>query len=144
MPPNVGEALAIIQSDINFDPRHVQKRDGEPAADWEMLPEFPTPEEIMSPDASTDNLPWFPVKHSWKSKAQYLEALYKILRFEAVEGLRYSVNSFRATPNMHDNDDTCVYTKVCLRCPCSLSFHPPPSTKRRPHFHLHLTYHLHQ
>lgn len=113
MPPNAGEALAIIQNHVNFDapgPR-------QDAADWESLPELPTPDEILNPDASTEDLPWFPVKHRWESKEEYLASLYKILRFEGIEGLRYSVNSFKLAPNMNDDKNTCVYTKVCHQYP---------------------------
>lgn len=80
-------------------------------SDWERLPDLPTSDEILATESS-DNLPWFPVKHAWKTKAEYLEALYKILRFEGVEGLRYSVKTVRDSPNMDEDDNTCIYTKV--------------------------------
>lgn len=112
MPPNSGEALPIIKSHVNFDRLQDARHGDEDVADWELLPELPTPEEIMNPNASTDDLPWFPVTHRWESKGEYLAALYKILRFEGTEGLRYSVNSFKLAPNMHDDTETCIYTKV--------------------------------
>lgn len=110
MPPNAGEALSIIQGHVNFDLQHARKHGG--ASDWKSLPELPTSFEILNPDPSTDDLPWFPVEHRWESKEEYLAPLYKILRFEGIEGLRYSVNTFKSTPNMNDDDNTCIYTKV--------------------------------
>lgn len=89
-------------------------RASEDPAAWELLPEFPTPEELLDPNSSTAALPWFPIEHRWESKNEYLEALYRILRFEGTEGLRYSVKAFKSTPGMTDDENTCIYTKVCL------------------------------
>lgn len=106
MPPNAAEAVAIIGNHVCFD----NSVDG--AADWERLPDLPTSTELMDSQATSDDLPWFPIKHKWQNKADYLEALYKILRFEGIEGLRYSIKTVRGCPNMVDEDNTCIYTKV--------------------------------
>ncbi|KAG8160778.1 hypothetical protein KVR01_009042 [Diaporthe batatas] len=82
---------------------------------WQQLPEFPTSTEVMNPAATTNDLPSFPVDAPFESKACYLEALYKILRFEAVEGLRFSINEFKSSPSMGDDENTCVYTKVLVK-----------------------------
>lgn len=99
------DVVAIIRSHVQHNPleRHT--------APWRQLPEFPTSAELMN-SATTNDLPTFPVDRPFDSKGRYLEALYKILRFEAVEGLRFSVNEFRSAPSMNDDDNTCVYTKV--------------------------------
>lgn len=105
MPPNAAEAAAIISSHVFFDA-------GDDAADWQRLSDLPVAEELMDTDATTDKLPWFPAtNHKWK-KAEYLEVAYKILRFEGVEGLRYSVRTLKSTPNMMDDDNTCIYTNA--------------------------------
>lgn len=106
MPTNP-DAVTIIRDHVLYDP--LQARD---TAAWQQLPELPAAAELLNPAATTNDLPHFPVDRAFDSKAQYLEALYKILRFEAVEGLRFSINEFKSNPEMNDDDDTCVYTKV--------------------------------
>ncbi|KAJ4385997.1 hypothetical protein N0V93_008888 [Gnomoniopsis smithogilvyi] len=117
MSSNTSAAAAIIRSHIQFDPAKARKDDytnKDTLSDWERLPELPSSEEILSDDAS-DDLPWFPTNHVWKNKPEYLEALYKILRFEGVEGLRYSVRNVRNNPNIGEDDNTCIYTKVYVK-----------------------------
>jgi helicase required for RNAi-mediated heterochromatin assembly 1 len=101
------EAITVIRDHVEHNPLKERR-----TAAWRQLPEFPTAAEVMSPVATTNDLPAFPVDRPFPSKGQYLEALYKILRFEAVEGLRFSVNEFRSAPTMTDDENTCVYTKV--------------------------------
>lgn len=105
MPPNAAEAAAIINSHVTFHPR-----DG--AAEWERLPDLPRPEELLDEKATTDDLPWFPAtNHRWQ-KADYIRTLYEILRFEGIEALRYSLKTFRSSPSMGDDDNTCIYTEA--------------------------------
>lgn len=112
MPPNAAEAAAIIGSHVRFDPS-----DG--AAGWERLPDLPRSDELLDACETTDDLPWFPtIEHRWQ-KPKYLETLYKILRFEGIEGLRYSIKTLRSAPNMLDDENTCIYTKVCPSPPSS-------------------------
>lgn len=106
MPTNP-DAVTVIRDHVLYDP--LQARD---TADWQQLPELPAATELLNRAATTNDLPHFPVDRSFDSKAQYLGALYKILRFEAVEGLRFSINEFKANPAMTDDENTCVYTKV--------------------------------
>lgn len=110
------DAVTIIRDHVLFDPLKAHAA----TSPWRQLPELPTAAELLNPAATTNNLPPFPVDRSFDSKAQYLESLYKILRFEAVEGLRYSINEFRSNLTMNDDQNTCVYTKVCIaRLVCS-------------------------
>lgn len=103
------DAVASIRSHVRFDP--LQLAGSEPSS-WQHLPELPSAAELLNSQASTNDLPTFPIDQSFPSKAHYLEALYKILRFEGIEGLRYSVNDFKSRPAMTDDQNTCVYTKV--------------------------------
>lgn len=105
--PTDPDVITIIRDHVQHNP--LEQRHTAP---WRQLPEFPTAAELMNSAATTNDLPTFPVDRPFDSKGQYLEALYKILRFEAVEGLRFSVNDFRSAPTMNDDDNTCVYTKV--------------------------------
>ena len=106
MPTNP-DVIKILRDHVQHNPL-----EGRDTALWRQLPEFPTAVEVMNPAATTNDLPTFPVDRPLNTKGQYLEALYKILRFEAVEGLRFSVNEFRSAPTMNDDENTCVYTKV--------------------------------
>ncbi|KKY34264.1 suppressor of ascus dominance 3 [Diaporthe ampelina] len=104
------EAVTIIRDHVLYDPLQAHT-----AAAWQQLPELPAAAELLDPAATTNDLPPFPVDRSFDSKGQYLEALYKILRFEAVEGLRFSINEFKSNPTMNDDQNTCVYTKVFVK-----------------------------
>lgn len=117
MPADNSAAAAIIGNHVRSN-RGKDKSDSDTdkndLSDWQRLPDLPTSKEILINDSS-NNLPWFPINHVWKAKAEYIEALYKILRFEGVEGLRYSVKTVRDSPNMDEDDNTCIYTKVLIR-----------------------------
>ncbi|KAK2601424.1 hypothetical protein N8I77_010874 [Diaporthe amygdali] len=110
MPTNP-DAVTIVRDHVLFDPLQAQGA----TAPWQQLPDLPTAAELLNPIATTNDLPTFPVDRSFSSKAQYLEALYKILRFEAVEGLRFSINDFKSNLTMNDDQDTCIYTKVFVK-----------------------------
>lgn len=105
------DAVAIIRDHVNFNP--LLSTGSEPSS-WKQLPELPSAAELLNSEATTNDLPTFLIDQGFPSKAHYLEALYKILRFEGIEGLRYSVNDFRSRPAMTDDQNTCVYTKVSL------------------------------
>lgn len=83
---------------------------------WQSKPELPTAQEILAPQSENDHLPGNPVDKPWPSNDEYLTAQYEILRREAVEGLRYSVNNYanahRARQEMMEDDHTCVYVEV--------------------------------
>lgn len=112
------DAVAIIRDHVDFDPTKLK---GEDFPSWKRLAELPTAVELLDPAATTNDVPLFPIDKPFPSKDHYLEALYKILRFEGIEGLRYSVNDFRLNPTIMDDQNTCVYTKVCFTFPPSLS-----------------------
>lgn len=128
------EAVAAIRAHVNFDPLRsvvtetstsipppppppLSSSSSPSSLSWQKLPELPTPQELLNTRASTNDIPMFPIDKPFESKAQYLEALYKILRFEGIEGLRYSVNDFRSRPSLTDDQNTCVYTKVFHQLP---------------------------
>ncbi|ROV99204.1 hypothetical protein VPNG_08197 [Cytospora leucostoma] len=103
------DAVAIIRSHVIGDNPPMT------GSSWKTLTEFPTADELMNPQATTNDLPVFPIDGLFPSKEHYLEALYKILRFEGIEGLRFSVNTFRSRPIMNDDQNTCIYTKVHVK-----------------------------
>ncbi|KAK4460069.1 hypothetical protein QBC42DRAFT_333539 [Cladorrhinum samala] len=90
--------------------------------EWIFLPELPSPGEILaeSPPIPPEN----PVNSRWASKEDYLTAQYRILRCDAVEGLRNSVRSYidatqcRPAESIMDDDSTCIYTRVRVRAVC--------------------------
>ncbi|KAM7184845.1 P-loop containing nucleoside triphosphate hydrolase protein [Naviculisporaceae sp. PSN 640] len=88
-------------------------------SDWESCPELPTPEEIMMQQKEAEGVPPNPVDKKWASKADYLEAQYKILRREGVEGLRYSVRCYMEAcakgQEMTDDHHTAIYVGVRVR-----------------------------
>ncbi|KAK7737338.1 hypothetical protein SLS53_006641 [Cytospora paraplurivora] len=103
------DAVAIIRSHVIGD--NLPLTD----SSWKTLAEFPTAAELLNHQATTNDLPVFPTDGPFPSKEHYLEALYKILRFEGIEGLRFSVNTFRSRPIMNDDQNTYVYTKVHVK-----------------------------
>lgn len=100
---------AIIENHVFFSPKEGQG--------WLSKPELPTAEEIMARQSEIEQLPENPVDRPWASKDAYLATQYDILRFEATEGLRYSVRCFadhRPHEPMMDDDFTNIYTGVSL------------------------------
>lgn len=84
---------------------------------WQSKPELPTAQEILAPQEESEVLPENPVDKPWSSKDEYLKAQYEILRCNAVEGLRYSVNSYISARRagyevIEEDNDTCIYTEV--------------------------------
>lgn len=100
--------------------------------EWRNLPEVPGKDEIWSvndpakeipkqerwndyqkdPDYS-NSLPHNIIDGSWPSKAKYLGAHYQIIREDEIAPLRKSVASFKAHPDMMEDDETHIYTHVC-------------------------------
>ncbi|ROV88440.1 hypothetical protein VSDG_09231 [Cytospora chrysosperma] len=123
MVPNQ-DAIETIRAHVDFDPLRsavpeplfsslpTSTTSLLPSSPWQKLPELPTPAELLNSRATTNDLPPFPINKPFQSKPEYLEALYRILRFEGIEGLRYSVNDFKSRPGMNDDQNTCVYIKV--------------------------------
>jgi len=79
--------------------------------EWHKMPELPTPQELMGKAATMWNIEHI-VDKPLESKEDYLETQYRLLRFEGVELLRRSIQSFRLKPNMVETEDTAIYTKV--------------------------------
>lgn len=98
-------APSIIEEHVDFQP---------PAGDgWTSSPELPTADEIMR-SQEENAIPSNDVRKPWATKDKYLEAQYKILRCEAVEGLRFSVKQYKESRCLKDDKLTCVYTTVSL------------------------------
>ncbi|KAI5860952.1 P-loop containing nucleoside triphosphate hydrolase protein [Durotheca rogersii] len=51
----------------------------------------------------------------WESKDTYLETHYRLQREEAITMLRYGIKKFKESPNMMDDDEACIYTKVFVK-----------------------------
>ncbi|KAL2260672.1 hypothetical protein VTK26DRAFT_5257 [Humicola hyalothermophila] len=101
----------VVNSHVYFTPRS--------GGGWQSYPEFPTAHEILALQKDLPQLPENPVDKKWESKEEYLNAQYRILRHEAVEGLRYSVRSFADASArremVRDDEYTCIYTKVRVK-----------------------------
>ncbi|KAL2268811.1 hypothetical protein VTJ83DRAFT_3657 [Remersonia thermophila] len=103
-------ASDIVRQHVYFRPKDGQG--------WESKPEVPTPDEILAKESDLEELPENPVDSPWPSKADYLSAQYQILRREATEGLRASVQRYadcRRKEAMTDTDDTNIYTRVYVK-----------------------------
>ncbi|KAH6630609.1 P-loop containing nucleoside triphosphate hydrolase protein [Chaetomium sp. MPI-SDFR-AT-0129] len=108
--PDTQSAIDIIQSHVFFKP--------EGDHSWQSRPEFPTAAEMLQEKSDFDKLPKNPVDVPWASKMEYLTAQYEILRMEAVEGLRHSVQSFASRHRRDipmDDDFTNVYSQVRVK-----------------------------
>lgn len=60
------------------------------------------------------------------SKDAYLEAQYRILRYEGIEPLWKAVQEYKAAPEMVESNETLIYTEARK---------PPLSNDRRRHTH---------
>ncbi|ROV98679.1 hypothetical protein VMCG_06750 [Cytospora schulzeri] len=109
------DAVTAIRDHVNFNPLQSGAPGQSPLSPWQKLPELPTAAELLNPGSTTNDLPVFPIDRPFSSKEEYLEVLYRILRFEGIEGLRFSVNDLRSRPSMADDQNTCVYTKVHIK-----------------------------
>ncbi|KAM4060985.1 AAA domain-containing protein [Hirsutella rhossiliensis] len=97
--------------------QHVQRsvsRDtaaGQPQ-EWHRFPELPLAAELMA-DESPDLLEVVEMRPV--PKYDYLEAQYRLHRYEATEMLRKTIVQFRQDPAMVDGDDASVFTEVYVR-----------------------------
>jgi hypothetical protein len=121
-----GRGFEALKDHINKD-----YETGNFAEEWRNLPEVPSKDEIWSindpqkeipvqerwndyqkdPDYS-NSLPHNIIDGSWPSKAKYLGAHYQIIREDEIAPLRKSVASFKAHPDMMEDDETHIYTHV--------------------------------
>ncbi len=85
------------------------------------MPELPTAKEVLRSEEDCEELPHNHITQPWDCKTEYLAVLYKILRKEGVEGLRFAVENFTENPHMSDNQNTCVYTNVSSHQPAPIS-----------------------
>ncbi|KAI1809709.1 P-loop containing nucleoside triphosphate hydrolase protein [Poronia punctata] len=113
---NTQEELEIIQRHLNFD-----QSDLTGLPEWRTYPEIPTAEDL-NPD--WENPAHLDKIHSllpntwdrpWADKNTYLETHYRLQREEAISMLRYSIKKYRQDPQMEDDDETWIYTKVYVQ-----------------------------
>ncbi|KAI1279003.1 P-loop containing nucleoside triphosphate hydrolase protein [Xylaria sp. FL0933] len=114
--PEYTDELEIIQSHIKFS--HLESAD---IPEWRTYPEIPTSRDLNPNWEDPEDLErihsllpnnW---DHAFPDKNTYLETHYRLQREEAISLLRYSIKKYREEPNMADDDDTCVYTKVFVQ-----------------------------
>lgn len=77
--------------------------------EWHRLPEVPLAAELMANDPP--DLPEV-VEMRPVPKYDFLEAQYRLHRFEATEMLRRTIVQFRWDPTTLDGDSASVYTEV--------------------------------
>lgn len=85
--------------------------------DWVSLPELPTSSELNS-DWERDGekirarARLNDVTRPYVNKEEYLQNNYFLQREDGVANIRKSIMDFKEDPNMMDDDDTCIYTRV--------------------------------
>ena len=88
--------------------------------EWQTLPEIPTARDLNPDWDNREDLERVNslLPNDWQQpfpdKNTYLETHYRLQREEAIAILRYSVKKYREMPNMADDNETCVYTRVRL------------------------------
>ncbi|KAK4197127.1 putative helicase [Triangularia verruculosa] len=87
------ESQGASQTAFDIIEKHVCYRPVE-GQGWKSMPELPTPVEILR-TISVDP-PRNPVDRPWSSKDEYLATQYGLLRLDAIEGLRFSVERYIA------------------------------------------------
>ncbi|KAI1343297.1 P-loop containing nucleoside triphosphate hydrolase protein [Xylariaceae sp. FL0016] len=109
------DELDIIKQHLNY------THSATPGQQWRNYPEIPTSRDL-NPDwndpsqlAEIRNIHPNIIDRPWPSKQSYLEAHYRLQREEAISLLRWAARQFRETPEMMDDDNICVYTKVFVR-----------------------------
>ncbi|KEY65253.1 hypothetical protein S7711_01773 [Stachybotrys chartarum IBT 7711] len=120
---------------IDFHVRGEQLRRAAEQGSWSTSPELPTAEEIMAPKPKP--IPSNPIDRPPRSKEEYLETQYRLLRHEATEPLRQAVASYRESPQMQESNQTLIYTKVFVLgyafsrrgAACRVSFRTERSTE---------------
>lgn len=80
--------------------------------DWLAQPEIPSADEINVTGDAVVVLPANRTDRPWGKKESYLKTHYKLLREDAVTGLRESVKKFRQDTHRYDDHDTRIYDKV--------------------------------
>ncbi|KAI1827651.1 P-loop containing nucleoside triphosphate hydrolase protein [Xylaria intraflava] len=110
------EEMAIIQNQLK-----INSSVSTDVPEWQTFPEIPTAKDL-NPDWNDPKdqekihslLPnnW---QYAWPDKNTYLETHYRLQREEAIAILRYSIKKYREFPDMVDDDETCVYTKIFVR-----------------------------
>ncbi|KAH7308712.1 P-loop containing nucleoside triphosphate hydrolase protein [Stachybotrys elegans] len=98
--------IGIIQ--FHIEKRQLVGEDG--SSDWRSSPEFPTSQELLA--ATPRPIPSNPVDRPYRSKEEYLQTQYRLLRHEAIEPLREAIRQYRTNPGMKETAETFIYTDV--------------------------------
>ena len=94
--------------------------------EWVRLPELPTSSEL-NPDWERDGekirsrARVNDVTRPYVTKDEYLQNNYFLQREDGIANLRKSILDFKRDPNMMDDLDTCIYTRVCYSDPIGLA-----------------------
>lgn len=80
--------------------------------DWLAQPEIPSAEEINVTGDAIVTLPANRIDRPWGKKESYLKTHYKLLREDAITGLRESVEKFKQDIHRYDDHDMRIYDKV--------------------------------
>ncbi|KAI0436809.1 P-loop containing nucleoside triphosphate hydrolase protein [Xylaria telfairii] len=89
--------------------------------EWRGYPEIPTAKDLNPDWKNPEDLGRINslLPNDWQNpfpdKNTYLETHYRLQREEAIAILRYSIKKYRDYPEMIDDDETCVYTKVFVQ-----------------------------
>ncbi|KAI1453240.1 P-loop containing nucleoside triphosphate hydrolase protein [Annulohypoxylon moriforme] len=115
--------VADSQHEFNTIKHHVnfELPPSKPGQEWRSYPELPNGRDL-NPDWDDPQqleeirrlLPntW---QKPWENKDTYLETHYRLQREEGITMLRYSIKKFKDNPNMMDDQETCIYTKVFVK-----------------------------
>ncbi|POR36012.1 Helicase required for RNAi-mediated heterochromatin assembly 1 [Tolypocladium paradoxum] len=104
---------------------------GELPNDWHLFPEVPLAAELMA--SQPPALPECGDASSLVPKEEYLEAQYRLHRYEATEMLRRAIVQYRQDPAMVEGEDAFIYTEVRVQgyslhkigAACRISFSTP-------------------
>lgn len=117
---------------ISWDPNHakeplnrdirayVDAANASPAAGakpWLLKSEVPTSSEILEDEDEPVQLSENRLTRPWPNRKKYLETHYELLREDAISPLRDAVHQFKSTPQMVDDSQLAVYTKVRFLLP---------------------------
>ncbi|VUC34121.1 unnamed protein product [Clonostachys rosea] len=78
--------------------------------EWQLLPELPTPEELVGSERA--NLRENDTSCPYESKMDYLETQYHLCRVEGTELLRRTIVRNVQNPNAGEDHNSCKYTQV--------------------------------
>lgn len=107
------DAMDIIEQHVKFDQSastdlHEWQRYPEIPTSRDLNPDWDNPEDLEAIQNVLPNV----LETKWDSKDIYLETHYRLQREEAIAMLRAAVMNYRQEPNMMEDADIKIYTKV--------------------------------